>query len=232
MLLLGCFATQSRTAIVMLVVVALVFLRLRPRATRRLWPLLLPLLLAIHLALPGALGSLKDAFLPQGGLIAQQESGKGTHGSGRIADLGPSLSEYGQRPLLGEGFATRVTDKGPYAEREHPRRSMALRPIGDWDRRGACTVLWAFIRSFRRLSRQARDDPTPRGWLCVALAASLLSFAVGMLTFDAFSFTQVTFVFFILLGLGSALVDERLRRRRLLWQDGSRPSLSITTVGA
>jgi hypothetical protein len=40
----------------------------------------------------------------------------------------------------------------------------------------------------------------------VAFSASIASFAVAMFTFDAFAFTQVTFVFFVLLALGSALV--------------------------
>ena len=45
------------------------------------------------------------------------------------------------------------------------------------------------------------------------LAASITGFGVGMLTFDAFSFTQVTFVFWILLGLSAAMlrINEEMR---------------------
>ena len=43
-------------------------------------------------------------------------------------------------------------------------------------------------------------------WLFAALAASVTSFAVGMFTFDAFSFTQVTFIFWVFLGLSAALL--------------------------
>ena len=35
------------------------------------------------------------------------------------------------------------------------------------------------------------------------MAASLISFAVGMFTFDAFAFVQVTFFTFIMLGVAS-----------------------------
>ena len=42
--------------------------------------------------------------------------------------------------------------------------------------------------------------------MLVALVASVAAFGVGMFTLDSFSFTQVTFVFFVILGLGSALV--------------------------
>jgi hypothetical protein len=55
----ACASTLSRTGIVMLVVMGLVFLWLRPRETRRLWPAILPALVVIHFALPGTLGSIK-----------------------------------------------------------------------------------------------------------------------------------------------------------------------------
>ena len=92
-LALGCMATVSRTGILMLVVVGLVFLWLRPKETRRLWPALLPALIVIHFALPGTIGSLKQSFFPAGGLIAEQQKDPGWSGSGRIADLGTCAGE-------------------------------------------------------------------------------------------------------------------------------------------
>src|SRR5262249_14402738 len=111
LLLLGAFATVSRTAVIMLLVTLVVFIRHRPAAMKRLWPGVLPLLVVVHLALPGTLGSVKDGFFPSGGIIAQQKEGAGTRGSGRIADLGPSLKEWRRQPFLGQGFGTRVVDK-------------------------------------------------------------------------------------------------------------------------
>ena len=55
-------------------------------------------------------------------------------------------------------------------------------------------------------------------WLFAALAASVASFAVGMLTFDAFSFTQVTFIFWILLGLSADSLRISGRRRREMFR--------------
>ena len=58
------------------------------------------------------------------------------------------------------------------------------------------------------LLRRARESSGDGDeWLFLGLAASILSFAIGMLTFDAFSFTQVYFVFWILLGLSAALLS-------------------------
>ncbi len=48
----------------------------------------------------------------------------------------------------------------------------------------------------------AKRDSSDRGWLLTAFAASTTAFAVGMLTFDGFSFIQVTFLSFVLIGLG------------------------------
>lgn len=205
LLLLGNVATQSRTAIVMLIVEALLLLALRPRAMARLWPALVPAILAVHLVLPGSLGSLKDAFLPKGGLIAQQGAGAGSYGSGRIADIGPSLTEYSQRPFFGEGLATRVTERGP-KQNAPILDDQWLTTLLEVGAVGALAWLWAFSRLIRRLSRQAREDRTARGWLCAGLAASVLSFAVGMLTYDAYSFIQVTIMLFVLLAMGSALL--------------------------
>src|SRR5918999_231790 len=109
-LLLGVLATASRTGIVMLIVVAVVFLALRPRETKRLWPLLVPLLVVTHFAVPGTLGSIKHAFLPEGGLIEQQKSTEfGCDSSGRLADIGPTLDEVSRKPFFGHGYGTRVT---------------------------------------------------------------------------------------------------------------------------
>ena len=75
LLLVGAFASGSRTAVVMLTVEGIVFLCLKPAETIKLWPALIPAFAVIHVAVPGTIGSLKDAFFPKGGLIAQQSNG-------------------------------------------------------------------------------------------------------------------------------------------------------------
>lgn len=205
---LGTLATVSRTAVVMLVVAAVVMLRLCTTNVKRLWPAIIPVLLAAHFALPGTLGSLKDSFFPRGGLISEQEAGKGTYGSGRLADLGPSLHEFSRRPVLGEGFGTRITDKGP-----HQNASILddqwLATLLETGLTGAFAWVWLLARFFRRMSCEARIDNTSRGLLCGALAASVAALAVGMLGFDAFSFAQATLVLFMLLAFGSSLTSDR-----------------------
>jgi O-antigen ligase len=193
----------------MLVAVLGVFLWLRPDQTRRFWPLLVPVVLAVHLVLPGTIGTLKESFFPAGGLIAEQSANAGSRGQGRIADLGPSLREFAETPLVGQGFATRVVD------RRHPRPSdqilddQWLGILLETGMVGFFGWMLLLLRPIRRLGRAAKEDDSDRGWLYVALAASLATYAVGMVTFDAFAFIQVSFILFILLGLAVAALAAR-----------------------
>jgi hypothetical protein len=68
------------------------------------------------------------------------------------------------------------------------------------------------IRACRKLFAASRTaEEVHDGWLFAALGASVASFAVGMLTFDAFSFTQAAFIFWIVLGLSAAFLKIATR---------------------
>jgi hypothetical protein len=205
LLLMGAVASISRTAMVMLVVIVLVLLRLRPTNVRRLWIGIVPLLLGLHFAVPGALGGLTERFSPRGGLIAQQSQGTGSTGSGRLAHLGPGFHEFARHPILGEGFGSRVTT-GPTANAS----ILDDQWLGTLLETGAFGVLawiWFFGRYARRLVRLARQDQGPPGTLAAALASSVLALAVAWFVFDCLSFAQITFLLFIFLALGSALLS-------------------------
>ncbi len=200
-LALGILAPFARTSVVMLLVVGLVFLWLRPRETKRLWPMLLPVLIVVHFALPGTIGGLKASFFPEGGLIADQSQSVGSRGQGRIADLSPAMDELSQRPILGQGFGTRVVDgDNPNAQILDNQWLKSLLETGVV---GGFALLWLFWRAIRRLAAVAKADHSERGWLAVSLAASIAAFAFGMITYDAFAFIQVTFLFFILLAFAA-----------------------------
>ena len=175
-----------------------------------MWPVLIPALIVIKLVLPGTLGAIKQSFLPAGGLVAEQKSMPGASGSGRLADIGPALQEWKQKPLFGEGYGTRVVDgsnaRGPSANILDNQWLGTLLETGII---GLFAWLWFFARVVRRFGKEAKEDDSDRGWLLVSIAASVAAFAVGMFTYDAFSFIQVTFLMFILVGLGSALLAER-----------------------
>jgi O-antigen ligase/polysaccharide polymerase Wzy-like membrane protein len=208
-LALATLATVARTSILMLAVAFAVFLWLRPAEVKRLLPVLVPVFLAAQVAMPGSLGTIKQSFFPEGGLLAEQESHPGWEGSGRLADLGPSLAQFARKPLFGQGFGTRIVDS---TGQRHDKNSLILDDqwlgsLLEIGLAGTLGLLWIFWRAIRRMGRAAKEDRTDRGWALAALTASISAFGVGMVTFDAFSFVQVTFLFFILLALGGALLQ-------------------------
>jgi polysaccharide biosynthesis protein PslJ len=213
LLAIGVFATMSRTGIVMLAAIGITYLVLKPAATRRALPALLPLLLAVQLVLPGAIVSLKRSFFPSEGLVASQRVGAGTAGSGRVADLGPGIAEWSRKPILGQGYGTRITDLVDPRNNATILDNQWLGTLLEVGLAGFLALVWLFVRALRRLGQLARRDETPHGWLVAGLAASIAAYGAGMFTFDALAFAQVTFLFFIALGLaGSALRhDGQLR---------------------
>jgi hypothetical protein len=172
-----------------------------------MWPLMIPAVVVIQFALPGVLGSLRSSFFPHGGLIAQQTAHPGWSGSGRLADVGPTLKELAKDPLVGQGFSTRQPVKHPETQILDDQWLKTLVETGII---GVFGWLWLFFRSIRRLARQSREAPDG-GWLEVSIAASVAAFAAGMGFYDTFSFIQVTVMLFVILGLGAALSRTTLR---------------------
>lgn len=210
---LATLSSGSRTGAVMLIALLATFLSIKPRETVRLLPMLLPLALAVQVVMPGTLGTFR-AMLSPSYVVKEQSIETGT-GSGRIADLGPALAEWSQKPLFGQGFGTRVSDyeagvPGTGAQILDDQWLGLLLEIGAV---GVLALLWLFCRAIRRLARRARSDPGPDGWLHTALAGAIASFAVGMLSFDAFAFIQVTFLAFVMLGFTAVVTREEPVRR-------------------
>jgi hypothetical protein len=214
LLILGALATGSRTALTMLLAeFAVYFIRHRREAIRVL-PAFLPAIVVIHIFLPGAIGNFREAFFPKGGLIAEQTqlaaNANAQLAGGRIRQLRPMISEASRHPLFGEGMGTRIV--GFFVkERNAPiLDNQWLNNLLDVGYIGFGLWLWLFVRAVRKLLRRGKEldaDDADR-WLFDGLAASIVAFGVGMLTFDAFGFTQIFIVFWVLLGLSAALLTE------------------------
>ena len=110
--------------------------------------------------------------------MIQEQSRDGGTGSGRIADLGPSLGEWsGGNPFVGQGFGTRVDRSQDGVGRAAPQilDNQWLSTLLEIGAVGVLGLLWLFCRAIRRLARRARADAGPDGWLATALCASLLA---------------------------------------------------------
>lgn len=211
LILFGAMASGSRTAVTMLVAEAVVFLLLKPKETKKLWPALIPALAVIHFLMPGTIGGFKESFFPKGGLIAQQSAYQADYNpllaGGRISLIKPMLREASGRPLFGEGYGTRISGFTATDRNAPILDDQWLNNVLDVGFLGLAAWIWLMARAVRQLVRASGEpDRADDDWLFVALAASVVSFAVGMCTFDAFSYTQVTFIFWFLLGLSAALL--------------------------
>jgi polysaccharide biosynthesis protein PslJ len=210
LLALGALSTGSRTGMVMLMALLVSFLCIRFRDTVRLLPLLLPMIIVVQVAMPGTLGTMKSMLNPSY-LIKEQSYDQGAS-AGRAADLGPALDRWATKPFLGSGFGTTVAD--PNAPKESEKQILDDQWLGsllEIGAIGALALLWLYVRAARRLTAIARTRSGPDAWLATALAAAIISFAAGMLTFDAFAFIQVTFLAFVLLAL-SAVAARAMAR--------------------
>jgi O-antigen ligase len=206
LILMGTLASISRTSLIMVAVGAVVLALVKPRAAREAVPFILPLLVAIQIALPGSLSTVRAQFFPSGGLVKEQAAAQA--GSGRVASFGPAVDEASRHPFFGRGFGTRIV------EVTNPHRNSFILD-DEWLSStlevglvGVIAWVWIFGRFCSRAVRAARAGDEDDHWLLAGLAASVASFAVGMAFFDAFSFIQVTFIAIIVIGLGSVLLRD------------------------
>ena len=200
-LLLAALSTVSRTSVTMLFAVGVVFFVLRRSTMRRVAVLALPVLIVIHIVVPGTIGGLRQAFFPSEGLVSDQ-----TVFGGRVSGerIGPQFDIIKQQPAFGQGFGTRVTS-GP----DQNARVLDNQWLGTAVETGLVGVLawaWLFFRFVRKAGGAAKQDLSDRGWLLTALTSSVVAFAVGMFTFDTFAFIQQLFILFVILAIGAAVL--------------------------
>jgi hypothetical protein len=205
-LTLGALSTGSRTAAVMLIVLVVVFFWLRRDETIKMVPTLLALTCVVQVVMPGTIGTFKLILNPA--YVVQEQSGGEGSGSGRLADIGPSLAEWSRSPLFGQGFGTRVPMKDFQEGGVQILDNQWLSSLLEVGAVGVIALMWLLTRAIRRLARQAREKEGPDAWLATTMAAGLTGFTVGMFTFDGFSFIQVTFLAFIMLGFTAVITRE------------------------
>jgi hypothetical protein len=222
---MATLATLSRTGVLMLIAVGIVFLCLRPSQTIRRWYVIIPLLAACNIVMPHTLGILKSSFFPQGGLIAEQKGSEGSAtAGGRATDFSPVLARVRQQPLFGVGFATTVV---PTPGQPPPETiGVATPPVtrildNQWlgivletGWVGVFAWLWFYGRFIRRLGRFAKRDESDDGWLAVGIVAAVTANAIGIFTYDGYAFIQATFIMFILIAFGVVLGRGALVRSR------------------
>jgi O-antigen ligase len=220
---LGAISTVSRTSITTMVAVVAVYVWLRPADVRKLWPLIVPAVVVIHLALPGAIGGIQGAFFPSEGIVENQ-----TQYGGRVSGqrVGPVWNRIENNPAFGQGYGTRITEAG-LRQNAQVLDNEWLGTTSETGFVGLAAWAWFFARFIRRSGREAKRDRSPRGDFLVAAASAVTAFAVSMLTFDAFFFIQVTFVMYVIAALGVCAVETRSP-----WRVGARAPVRVLPIPA
>jgi hypothetical protein len=189
------FLTGSRTAFVAFATVLVILWLTTPQIRKWTVPGLLALAVVLHLAFPGAISSLTERLSPS--FLQRTETG---NEAGRLADYPRVAAIFADRALFGLGFGTFDAFRYFWLDNQFLKLLVEVGALG------VAAFAWLFARSARLMYRTGRVVGGETGDLLVALSASVIVFAISGALFDSFGFPQVFHVFFILLGLGTALV--------------------------
>jgi O-antigen ligase len=183
----------------------LLALILRGRRLVRLWPALIVAAVALHFAAPGVMGAVYHAFTPQQGLVQDATGRAGLQGSGRLSDIDPGLDLWHTSPVVGIGRGNPLVGG---QDGERPSQSSII-----FDNQYMTTLVLTGLFGFlalvcflvvtaSKLLNGAFERRGPEGDFLACCGLATAGFAVGIFFFDAFSFVQVTLVYFVIAALG------------------------------
>ncbi|MHB8841318.1 MAG: O-antigen ligase family protein [Candidatus Aquicultor sp.] len=193
--LTAAFFTISATALVGVIVVILSQLFLNPRRGLTLLIIVVIFALCAGMFFGANFKELTDRVSYKH--IVSSEVG---NNEGRLTDYPRVLQKFAEKPLFGMGFGTFDPERYFYLDNQY------LGFIVETGVVGILAFLWllySLIKSFRGFALKAEPGV---GELVSSLLSSVLVFAAVCFTFDTFGFADVVYAFFIIAGLGSALV--------------------------
>ncbi|WP_150308252.1 O-antigen ligase family protein [Planctomonas psychrotolerans] len=204
----GIFASVSRTAIVMVVILVVVSCLLRPRLIPVIGGSTAALGVALFTFAPsvfsGTLGTLLD---PQA-LVQSQKTSPGFRGSGRLTDLPASIDRILEDPWFGTGIGSRFVSgdfqNALILDNQLLTTGEAAGLVG------VAGIVLLFAVPLWRLGCfifAGTSSPASRS-LAVTLAVAFASYAFALVVLDAFAFWQAVGVFVVLLAIASWLLSE------------------------
>ncbi len=226
LMLAAAAATDRKTALLVPVALVLYIACYRPRQVLRLAPVGLVVLVGlVHFASPGALGTI---FTPTAGF----QSSSTEHRLGDFTDVAPDVMAH---PLLGRGFGTIDSDLETQFRINDDEYIDEIWEVGIFGLLAYIFMILAPVFTARKAIRGR--DPNVAS-LALASSAGCIAYLVVSALFDAFSFPQAPYMFFLMAALtviasagpeGNVQpVRERMRRLVLgrsgaLALEGSRP---------
>ncbi|HEY3758584.1 MAG TPA: hypothetical protein VGL37_02395 [Solirubrobacteraceae bacterium] len=189
LMLVAAAATDRKTALLVPIAVVIYLGCYRPRQVLRLVPVGLVVLVGlVHFASPGALGTI---FTPTAGL----SSSSTTHRTGDFTDIEPDVFAH---PLLGRGFGTIEPDQETVFRINDDEYIDEIWEVGIVGLLAYFTMIIAPIVLARRAIRGRDPNIAP---LALAASAGCIAYLVVNALFDAMSFPQAPYMFFMVAAL-------------------------------
>jgi hypothetical protein len=228
LMLAAAAATDRKTALLVPIAVVLYIGCYRPRQVLRLAPIgLVALVGLVHLASPGALGTL---FSPSSGLASSST----THRVGDFTDVTPDVLAH---PVIGRGFGTLNPDEPTTFRINDDEYIDEIWEVGILGLIAYLGMILAPVLLSRRAIRGR--DPTVAS-LALAGSAGCIAYLVVNALFDAMSFPQAPYMFFMMAALTTVAAagpagnvqPVRERVRRALVGDRAAPRRPRAVTGA
>jgi hypothetical protein len=189
MMLVAAAATDRKTALLVPIAVVVYFGFYRPRAVLRLAPIgAVALVGLVHFASPGSLGTI---FTPDAGLASSST----THRLGDFTDVAPDVFAH---PVLGRGFGTLNPERPDQFRINDDEYIDEIWEVGAVGLLAYLGMILAPIVLARRAIRGR--DPTVAS-LSLAASAGCVAYLVVSALFDALSFPQAPYMFFLVAAL-------------------------------
>jgi hypothetical protein len=222
LMLTGALATDRKTALLVPIAVVIYIACYRPRQVLRLAPLGLVVLLGVvHFASPGSLGTVLN-------LKRAATSRSTTHRIGDFTDVAPDVVAH---PVLGRGFGTLNSDQSAEFRINDNEYIDELWAVGVF---GLLAFVWMILAPVVLARAAIRTRGPTIASLALATSAGCIAFLVVCALFDALSFPQAPYMFFVVAALTTIAAagpegDVAPSRELVRQLTGRRPHAVIAT---
>ncbi len=188
-MLVAALATDRKTALIVPVAVIVYLACYRPRQVLRLVPVGLVVLIAlVHIASPGSLGTVLN-------LDRALESNSTAHRAGDLTNVMPDILAH---PIIGRGYGT-LDEEEPAQFRINDNEY--LDEVWEVGAVGLLAYIWMILAPVLAARTAIRGrDPTV-AQLALAASAGCIAYLVVNILFDAMSFPQAPYMFFVVAAL-------------------------------
>lgn len=185
LMLMAAMATDRKSAFVIPVAVFLYLIFYRPRQIMRYAPLWLPVLaILVHFAAPGSIGHILN-------VNGDVSSGSTTH---RLGDYSGIAADVDAHPILGRGFGSINADQASMFRINDDQYLDQLWAVGV---AGLLAYAWMLFSPLVTARRAIKGPDKKIAGIALATSASCLAFFISNVLFDALSYPQTPYVFFV-----------------------------------